>query len=71
MPKPEDWVSTVDPTTGSEFGGVPGLIQPAPHDMADVPYETANYAKSVPDAEYVDGAWVSTYAAPDTQLIRP
>jgi hypothetical protein len=26
-----DLVSTEDPDTGSEFGGVAGLIQPAPH----------------------------------------
>lgn len=70
-PKPEEWVSTQDPSTGSEFGGVPGLVQPAPHDMTDVPHETANYIKSIPAAEYVDGAWVSTYPAPATELVRP
>jgi hypothetical protein len=25
-----------DPNAGSEFGGVPGLIQPAPHDPSNV-----------------------------------
>lgn len=27
----QDLVSTEDPERGSEFGGVPGLIQPPPH----------------------------------------
>lgn len=28
-----------DPTRGSEYGGVPGLIQPSPHDPTDYPSE--------------------------------
>lgn len=27
----KDLVSTADPDRGSEFGGVPGLVQPPPH----------------------------------------
>jgi hypothetical protein len=68
MPKPEEWVSKVDPSTGSEFGGVPGLVQPPPHEM-DVA-ETANYMKSVPADEFVDQAWVSTYDVPPTQMVK-
>lgn len=79
MPNPEDWVSTVDPTTGSEFGGVPGLIQPAPHTM-DVA-ETAAYARSIPADQMIQVGtdargrpimgFASTYEAPATDLIRP
>ena len=28
----------------SEFGGWPGVVQPAPHDIADVPYEQLNFS---------------------------
>lgn len=69
MPKPEEWVSTVDPSTGSEFGGVPGLIQPPPHEMTVD--EKAIYMKSLPADELVDQAWVSTYDAPDSTQVRP
>lgn len=30
----------LDYRKGSEFGGVEGLIQPTPHNPADVPFET-------------------------------
>mgnify|MGYP007024035125 CR=1 FL=1 len=33
-------MTTPDPDRGSEYGGVPGLIQPSPHDPADSPSET-------------------------------
>lgn len=32
--------SRKNPQTGSEYGGVDGLIQPAPHDPANSPNET-------------------------------
>jgi len=32
------------PKGGSEYGGYPGPYQPAPHDVADVPYEQLNLA---------------------------
>jgi hypothetical protein len=66
---PEDWVSTEDPATGSEFGGVPGLVQPPPHELDT--HETTGYMKAVPVDEYVDGAWTSTYDVPPTQMVRP
>lgn len=30
------------PRGGSEYGGFPGLVQPAPHDPEDVGYEMLN-----------------------------
>lgn len=30
------------PSGGSEYGGYPGVVQPAPHDIEDVPYEMLN-----------------------------
>jgi hypothetical protein len=30
------------PQGGSEYGGYPGLVQPAPHDIEEVPYELLN-----------------------------
>lgn len=32
--------SRKNPRAGSEYGGVDGLIQPPPHDVANVPSET-------------------------------
>ena len=69
MPKPEEWVSTGDPSTGSEFGGVSGLIQPPPHEKDAA--ETSAYMRSIPADEFVDQAWVSTYDAPPTTQVRP
>lgn len=31
--------TTPDPNKGSEYGGVPGRVQPPPHDVADWPSE--------------------------------
>ena len=81
MPKPDEWVSTVDPATGSEFGGVPGLVQPLPHVLTDSAADTANYMKSVPADEMVQAGvdqlgnpimeFASTYDVPPTQQVRP
>jgi hypothetical protein len=38
------WVSSPFPRGGSEYGGVPGLIQPPPHDIKDSAYEQASLA---------------------------
>lgn len=84
MPNPEDWVSTSDPANGTEFGGVPGLIQPPPHELTEAgspSWERANYLRSIPSAELVDVGtddrgntirdWGSSYEAPPSTLVRP
>lgn len=41
------------PQGGSEYGGVPGFIQPAPHDIAESPYEQAALAVQTETADPV------------------
>ena len=80
-PRPEDWVSTVDPATGSEFGGVPGHVQPLPHDMLNSSvHEVRNYIVSIPADEVVQSGvdqrgvplyeFASTYDVPPTQMVK-
>jgi hypothetical protein len=46
----------LDYRKGSEFGGVEGLIQPAPHDPADVPFEVRSMmVRTNPASGFPDG----------------
>lgn len=46
----------LDYRKGSEFGGVEGMIQPSPHDPADVPYEGRSMmVRTNPAAGFPDG----------------
>lgn len=49
----------------SEYGGVPGMIQPPPHDPADSAYETMYLMKNTNPAGVVDEAG-KNYVADDT-----
>lgn len=61
MPEPDDWYSSVPTEKGSEFGGVPGLIQPPPHELTVE--EKSKVMRSVPAVTIRDGQWA---AADDT-----
>lgn len=43
-----------DPTKGSEYGGVPGLIQPPPHEPTNKEKLMMIY-QTLPEAGYIDG----------------
>lgn len=68
-------MTTPDPNRGSEYGGVPGRIQPPPHDPADSASETLGllYATN-PDGDTRDGrVWVGDDRdpiVPPTRRIR-
>ena len=67
--------SEAKPETGTEYGGVDGLIQPPPHDPVNVPRESlAQIYATNPAAgaiTYVDGSTdVETEPIPITKKIR-
>jgi hypothetical protein len=53
---------------GTEFGGVPGLIQPIPHEMT--PAERRTYMVHVPADETDEaGNTVSTWPVPESEKV--
>lgn len=60
--------TTPDPNKGSEYGGVPGLIQPHPHDEAEDPWGTMLRMKRTNSAGDTSGARVFT---PDESDVLP
>lgn len=68
--------SDTDYTTGSEFGGVDGLIQPPPHDVVNSPSEQLMQIYQTDPAagmiQYADGHTdVETQPVPVTKKISP
>lgn len=62
---------TLDHRKGSEFGGVEGLIQPDPHNPADVPYEGRMMAVRLnPAAGFPEGLNPETRELPETKRIQ-
>lgn len=56
----------------SEYGGVPGLIQPVPHDVQDYPREQLwQIYASDPAVGYVDGINpIDLQAIPETEPVK-
>lgn len=63
---------TLDHRKGSEFGGMPGIIQPPPHEPADVPYEVRSMmVRTNPAAGFPEGLNPETREAPpETKRIQ-
>lgn len=56
---------SLDHRKGSEFGGVEGIIQPSPHDPADVPYEVRSMMTRLnPASGFPDGLNAETRELP-------